>query len=467
MATVDPKKRKEELEATRKAQAKADAQAKIAQEQQRKAYNARVDAYQKTQADAKKRDEAVKELAKKQTELDALQSAYDLFRAQTAPEYEAARKNSGNPNFVPANLAKQEQELLDKIEAKQNELNNVQQIAQPYVLPKGTNAPDYMGGTNQIDLSTANNYFPKKSDVPLVVNQNAAANAGATPVTTTPVAKGSKPNATSPVATTTTTPNVTFDPVEWANKNEGVITPEETTTTTTTPVTTTPVNTTIATNDPTPASTGGEGGTGGKNFDWSAVANAAMSYGIPLAQTLIGFNQLKKAGDRPVDKLSPEYQQAIDKAKYTAQLAENNARTGLSAEELALANTRNVAATNASRYFARNIAGGNAAAALNAERASTNDMYGRGLETQALNQQLKREKMQQAYDRRDALNAMLLNKQNYNRLLFGDSMNAFQQKQAAAAGLINAGLTNASDAYFANKRLAANKDNIANSNPYQ
>jgi hypothetical protein len=202
------------------------------------------------------------------------------------------------------------------------------------------------------------------------------------------------------------------------------------------------------------------------NVDWANLADKAISYGIPIAQTAIGFNNLRKAGDRPVDKLDPTFLNALNKTQDIQSEAELAARYGLSQDQLAFLNMQNVNATNTARANARNIAGGNAAAAFNLERAAANDSYGRALQSRVLDADLKLQKQQIAADRQGAVNSMAAQKQNQNRLLFGDAMNAWQQKTQNASSLANTGMTNFLDTYNADKRMKNYNELMKQANQY-
>jgi len=193
----------------------------------------------------------------------------------------------------------------------------------------------------------------------------------------------------------------------------------------------------------------------GDKTDWMQLAGNALPYALGAAQTIYGLNQLKKAGNRPVDKLDPDFLAALDKTRGYVTQADLQAKYGYTPEQLAALNMQNVGLTNAARYNARNLAGNNPAAALGLERAAANDAYGRALQTRIDDSNLKLQKQQIAADRQNAVNAMTWNKQQQNRQLFLDNLNAWQQKTQAAAALANTGGQNIIDQYNADKRLAA------------
>lgn len=191
----------------------------------------------------------------------------------------------------------------------------------------------------------------------------------------------------------------------------------------------------------------------GSKFGWQDGLGAAINYGIPLAQSIIGFNQLKKIGDRPIDKLDADLVSAFDTTRENATQASLAARYGMSPEELASLRMQNAALTNAGRYDARNFAGGSSANALNMERSVINDSFNRALQAKVADKNLQLQKQQNAYNMQNAVNSLAQYKQEANRRLFQDDLAAFQQKTDAAANLMGTGLSNLSDAAAADKRM--------------
>lgn len=191
----------------------------------------------------------------------------------------------------------------------------------------------------------------------------------------------------------------------------------------------------------------------GAKFSWQDGLGAAINYGIPLAQSIIGFNQLQKIGDRPVDKLDPDLVNAFDTSRNNAIKADLSARYGMSAEELAAFRSQNAALTNAGRYNARNFSGGSGANALNMERSVINDSFDRALQAKIADKNIQMQKQQNAYALQNSVNSLAQYKQEANRRLFNDDLAAFQQKTDAASGLMATGLSNLSDAAAADKRM--------------
>ena len=290
-------------------------------------------------------------------------------------------------------------------------------------------------------------------------------------VNTTPK---TNPYKSKPAISANTTPDVTFDPTAWVNR-DGEVTPPETIAADTTPLGQPKV---YYTNIETPDVNMGtadwvaqgakeygdkvvdpdvlnNGIPAGNKTDWMKLAGNALPYALGAAQTIYGLNQLKKAGNRPVDKLDPDFLAALDKTRGYVTQADLQAKYGYTPEQMAALNMQNVGLTNAARYNARNLAGNNPAAALGLERAAANDAYGRALQTRIDDSNLKLQKQQIAADRQNAVNAIAWNKQQQNRQLFLDNLNAWQQKTQAAAALANTGGQNIIDQYNADKRLAA------------
>ena len=191
----------------------------------------------------------------------------------------------------------------------------------------------------------------------------------------------------------------------------------------------------------------------GSKFSWQDGLGAAINYGVPLAQSLIGFNQLQKIGDRPVDKLDQDLVNAYDTTRGNAMKADLAARYGMSAEELAALRMQNAALTNAGRYNARNFSGGSGANALNMERSVINDSFDRALQAKIADKNVQMQKQQNAYALQNSVNSLAQYKQEANRRLFGDDLTAFKEKTDAASGLMATGLSNLSDAAAADKRM--------------
>ncbi len=181
--------------------------------------------------------------------------------------------------------------------------------------------------------------------------------------------------------------------------------------------------------------------TSGLGLDIAKIGDVAMG-AIPFAQTAFGLSQLKKQGKRPVDSLDEDYLKSIDSARGNLNLLNADAKFGFTPEEQAMINNENQNLTNAQRYSARNLSGGSAGNAYNLERGAINNAFDRALKTKVQNRALMMEKQGIARDQQKYVDELVASKAAANRRLFGDEMNAFQQNQQAASGLVGAGLNN-------------------------
>lgn len=202
-----------------------------------------------------------------------------------------------------------------------------------------------------------------------------------------------------------------------------------------------------------------------KKFDYEGMLGSALNYGIPALQTGLGLRALKKAGDRPVDSLSPEYLATIAKTSGDVEAARQQAKYGFTGEQLAQAKMENNALTNSGRAFARNVAGGSGAAGLNAERAVLNDSFSRALSTRVQDKNLQLAKQQDAFNRQQGLNTMIADKQDRLRQYFSDKIGGWNQNQQSGAALVGAGLQNLVGAsrYEQEKNAAKGREALANS----
>jgi len=153
---------------------------------------------------------------------------------------------------------------------------------------------------------------------------------------------------------------------------------------------------------------------------------SAMEYAMPIAQGIMGYDYLNKAGKRPVDAMDPDFVQSVEKAKQ-------NAMFGFAPEEKFAIDQQNQNLTNAARFTARNLSGGSAAVAQSNERAAINDAYMRGLDSVIKGKQLQMDKQFYADQTIQA-------KQNKSRQLFQDTLGAWNQNQQAGASLLASGL---------------------------
>lgn len=208
------------------------------------------------------------------------------------------------------------------------------------------------------------------------------------------------------------------------------------------------------------------------NVNWQDVAGGLINYGIPALQVGMGLRNLKKAGDRPVDQLDPDFLRSVSRSAGTTAETKARSEYGLDPATLAYLNQQNQLATRQAMANARNYSGGSAANALSLSGAALGDQFGRTLQTKVADAQAKEAKYGDylnAQRYQDQLTGM---KADMNRRLFTDNLNAWQQDTNTAGALINTGLTNAIDSYRADQRMKNYKQvmsqaNNFNYNPYQ
>lgn len=469
------KKERAKIEAERKEDAKRYGEARAAQkaEEKKRILNRDIQEMLRVQLESKKQADV--EYAKSKVELEALKKSYDTYDKQSssalnAPQTTAEKYVGGKSRPNSEDVRKEKENLLKMIEEKQKNLDQAQKkleyasneqnyINSDFFKAYGVNKTagpndnriDYLGGKNKINQVTS-----PVAETPANI----------------PAVKGSQLAGKPSVASEYNAPNVTFDPIDQANRNPG---PEDVPTEqpvmgakespvsgynvptlTNTPTTTNPSynapNTT--TNDPARRS----------SIDLGDVVGAAVSYGIPIAQAYMGYKSIKDAGSRPVDKLDPDFLNSIRKTGNLASQAEINAQYGLTGDEKSLYNMQNDMLTRQARGTARNLAGGNMATSFALERAALNDSYGRNLQTKVLDNNLRMQKQQISADRQNMVNDLTAQKQAYNRNLFLDNYGAWQQKQQSGANLLGAGIQN----FIGADRYRQEKDAIEkrNQNPY-
>ncbi len=168
-----------------------------------------------------------------------------------------------------------------------------------------------------------------------------------------------------------------------------------------------------------------------------------VNYGVPAFQTALGWQQLQKAGARPVDQLNPDYLASIEAARQNLSLAKANSKFGFSPEENTLLNQDNANLTNAERFSARNYSGGSGTNAYNMEQSAINNSFGRGLQQKVANRELMNQKQAMAMNQQSYLDNMIATKAEMSRRLFNDKMNAYGQQQQIGGNLLGAGLSNA------------------------
>ena len=416
----------------------------------------------KEQSDAKFK--ASQDLIKAQQEYDALQKSYEIFDKQVkanqnTPTTPAEKAMGVSSRANTADITRNRENLLQQMEAKKAELMD---------------AKSRLDGSSGMAANT-----PAKGGMNYLAGNNNTSNVVAPPIggintnNSLIPPKPSNPYKARPTISTTQ-PNVTFDPNAWAASNEGQLPVEETVLDAAgnvvankdVPMTINGQDVSTMTTPYNPPADPAADIADKKGFDWNSLAINAIGYGLPLLQTAIGFNNLRKAGDRPINTIDPTFLNALQKTTDIQSKADLAARYGYTQDQLAFLNTQNVNATNAARTAARNLAGGNAATAFNLERAASNDAYGRALQSRISDADLKLQKQNIAADRQNAVNNMAWQKQVQNNSIFNDSLNAWQQKTANAAALANTGMSNLLEQYNADKRLKNYSELMKTANQY-
>lgn len=397
-----------------------------------------------------------KSVADTQRELDALKQSYKLFDEQSntamnTPTTEAQKLAGANSRPNVEDVRKNREELLNKIKEKEDALaqaktkldfaNNEKNYINDVSLGLGNTkkGTDPYGVAKQTTTPAANPLADPtlveelgKMDTPSPSNAQRQAQGNVPQNTVTETADVIQPKSISQIPVTKAEPKLRgADPVSGVPA-----------------INTEPLDVNGYTNASLNPPAGEK-----QRFNLGNTFGTALTYGIPLAQTIIGLDQLKKAGDRPVDRIDQDVLSAVDKTKKNAMQAELDARFGMSPAEKAQLRMQNAGLLNTERYNARNLSGGSSAAALNYERAAVNDAFGRQLSAKVYDDKLKQQKQQIAYGLQDAVNNSVAHKQELNRRLFQDTMGAFQQKTNAAAGLTSTGLSNLYDSVTANNRL--------------
>lgn len=396
----------------------------------------------------KKSAEAV--LKKNKTELDALKNSYDTYDKQsseamgrTSTSGEKLVGSSSRP--APESVRKEKEKLLKLIEDKQNSINEAQKK-----YDYSTNEKNYVATTKAATSGTmaADPYgISKQKEIPSRTGAEAAAAIkGDTSLGNT----GTK-NAVGSKSVSVPKASLTPDYMDRINMNQ-----------IDQPVATEPqlrganaLNGQPTIVDPASAQLSSNAAqTGNKGVNWDKIGGGlgnALSYGLPLAQAAIGYDQLRKQGPRPVGSLDQDFLQALNKSKLNATNADNNAKFGFSPEQDAMLRQQNNALTNNARYEARNLSGGSSAVALGLERAAANDSFGRNLSSRVNSNNLQLQKQQFAQNQQAQVNALTEAKQEANRRLFTDNLTGWKERQVGAGNLLSTGIGNALDAYRFNQ----------------
>lgn len=170
----------------------------------------------------------------------------------------------------------------------------------------------------------------------------------------------------------------------------------------------------------------------------SKIGSVDPTMFVGAGQTALGLNMLGKE-KRPIDNIKLD-------ATYNANVnrAIEDAKFGLTPEQKFLAEQDIQNSLNDTKSVGLNYAGGSGVQAFNTNRAAINDAWKAKLGLKTADTELRMQKQQYA-DQQAAERANVLAANR--RMLFGDAMNAFQQKQQSGADLISAGLNNTIGAY--------------------
>jgi hypothetical protein len=157
------------------------------------------------------------------------------------------------------------------------------------------------------------------------------------------------------------------------------------------------------------------------------LANSLQANRFAKQQVAKGTEFLSQSGDRPVDQISPEFQDVLNKSQQEAKY-------GFSPQEQAVLDQQRLSGLAQQRQAARLYGLGYAG-----ERQAINESFGRGLQSAIAN----KERMLQ---KQVAANQLAVQKADMSRRLFEDKMGAWQQEQKTGGDLIAAGLKNKIDA---------------------
>jgi hypothetical protein len=479
------KKEKAKIEVQRKADEQRLGKVRAKQLADERSRKLNADIYKMLEFQNKAKKTAAEERKAAETELNALKKSYEAYDKESAAVMNlpqtATDRYVRNSKPKQEDITKEKERLLSVIEEKQkafdeankklefanNERNFINEdFFKGYGLnkestssPANTGGIDYLGGRNRPVEQYDNTKGPVAPEVVDAV-----------------VEKPVKPVSNIPAKVNEiVAPDVTFNPNAYINNDPEVVVPNGNNYTPPNPNTAPLANRTVTgeyglpeirtgdykpPNAPAPNAEQQK-----KGFDWNGLLSGVASYGLPIAQTAIGLRGLKKAGPRPVDNLDPDFLNSIQQSRDIASKANIAAQYGLSSDQIAQARMDNLNATNSARATARNLAGGNAAVAFNLERAALNDMYGRNLNTKVLDNNTRLQKQQIAADRQNMVNDLTWQKQGYNRNLFLDNLNKWQQNQSANSNLLGAGINNFIGANrYEQEKQASDKRNDASNN---
>ncbi len=154
------------------------------------------------------------------------------------------------------------------------------------------------------------------------------------------------------------------------------------------------------------------------NIDWAQL--------LGVGQTVAGAGVLLKDGKRPVDTLSPEYNNMVNRGQTDATYGFDPATKSAYTHDIEAARINNVG-------LAAQTAGGDASVANANARVATNDYAKQMLGLASEDTRTKIAKQRYA-------DALIADKAEKQRRLFEDKLNAFNINQQAGAGMLGAGI---------------------------
>lgn len=175
------------------------------------------------------------------------------------------------------------------------------------------------------------------------------------------------------------------------------------------------------------------------------------NYFLPYQQYKMGQKYLAESGNRPVDRIDPDFQNAVNQAQV-------NAKYGYTPEEQALLNQQNINALRAGQNAAR-LYGGGGAGSYVLSRDAANQYYTRGLQGLIGNRNLQLQKQAEA-------NNLVMARSDKSRQLFNDQMNAWTQNQQAGGNLVGSALSNALQVNRYNQEKKFQDELASRSNPW-
>jgi len=434
--TVDPVKELAKIEAERKAVAKEKAKREsyneIRQAERAKLY----DKYNKEEERKSKAKEWEKKYNDAKTKLDALNKAYESYSKESSVPMSKTDRLIGMQSIkTPESIRIRKESILKDIKDAQSEYDNAKRTydyvssGKTYIAPKdnankATTTSSATSTTNPIETKPAIK-VPKTGYVPKVATKTSPNNKFT--VTANPDEEVIVPNGN--LSPNEMTAKINADDKAATDAkllNDSTVTPN------------------VTLNDVT-----NNGQSNRVNGLLGRLGNVDPTAAVGLGQAFLGNRMLKKV-QRPTwnNEIDPIYNETVNRANQQAKF-------GLSPEEMFLAKQDQQNALNDARFSARVNSGGSAGNAFNQERGAINDAWKAKLGLRVADTDLRMQKQLYA-DQLAKERAGIL--ANNRRTAFGDAMNEFNQKQQAGSELISAGLSNTIGAYRFNKDLQAQKE---------